>query len=209
MMKNQQADMAAPKVRHATEADLPQLARSLASAFAEDPLMGWLFEDPETRAAHRLRWMQFSLDMGLTRGHLYCAGSAEAGAIWSPPNVTLFDPLWGPRMAEMMTELLGDAAGAKLAALTELLAKDKVDEPHFYLFTLGTDARSQGRGLGAALLERILRTCDEQGLAAHLESSNPRNIPFYERYGFEVVSEVTLGGDGPLVCPMRRPPRIA
>jgi ribosomal protein S18 acetylase RimI-like enzyme len=121
--------------------------------------------------------------------------------------VTLFDELWGRRMAELMGELLGDAAGAKMAAMAEPLSQAKTDEPSFYLFILGTDAERQSRGLGAALLERVLTICDEQGLAAHLESSNPRNIPFYERHGFEVIAEHVLGEDGPLICPMRRPPR--
>jgi GNAT superfamily N-acetyltransferase len=199
--------MESVNVRHAVQADLPQLASALSSAFRDDPMINWLFEEPEARAAQRLRWMRFGLDMGLTRGHVYSVGDDEAAAVWSPPSVSLFDELWGPRMGELMNEQLGESAGAKLASLAEILGHGKVDEPHFYLFILGSQAESQGKGLGAALMEHVLRICDRQGLAAHLESSNPRNIPFYQRHGFEVVGELRLGGDGPLISPMRRPPQ--
>ncbi|MEM8768046.1 MAG: GNAT family N-acetyltransferase, partial [Pseudomonadota bacterium] len=38
-----------------------------------------------------------------------------------------------------------------------------------------------------------------------LESSNIRNNPLYERFGFEVVEERQLGDDGPSIWLMRRP----
>jgi hypothetical protein len=44
---------------------------------------------------------------------------------------------------------------------------------------------------------------DETGLPAYLESSNPRNIPLYERFGFELLG-VIQGGDFPPITPMLR-----
>ena len=80
-------------------------------------------------------------------------------------------------------------------------------EPHFYLFILGTDAKTQSQGLGSQVLKPVLDICDAQGLAAHLESSNSRNVPFYQRHGFEVVGEIELEAGGPVIRPMHRAPR--
>jgi hypothetical protein len=44
---------------------------------------------------------------------------------------------------------------------------------------------------------------DAEGLPAYLESSNPRNISFYERHGFEVVGRIQAGKT-PVVTPMLR-----
>jgi len=191
---------------HALAADLPQLATSLASAFLDDPVAVWMFEDPATRLAQLRRWMRFNVEMGLTRGHLYTAGGNLAAAIWSPPNVTLFDDLWGPRMAKVMNEQLGERAGEVMQALARVFASQPVDEPHFYLFTLGTHAEHQNRGLGGRVLEPVLAHCDAQGLSAHLESSNPRNLAFYQRHGFEVTGEIAVTATGPIIRPMRREP---
>jgi ribosomal protein S18 acetylase RimI-like enzyme len=191
---------------HALAADLPQLTTSLVSAFLDDPVAVWMFDDPATRRAQLGRWMRFNVEMGLTRGHLYAAGGNMAAAVWSPPDVTLFDDLWGPRMAKIMGEQLGERAGDVMRALARVFASQPVDEPHFYLFTLGTHAEHQCRGLGGRVLAPVLERCDAQGLPAYLESSNPRNLGFYERHGFEVTGEIAVGDMGPVIRPMRREP---
>ncbi len=80
------------------------------------------------------------------------------------------------------------------------------DEPLWYLAFIGVDATSQSRGLGSALLSHALRLCDEQGTRAYLESSNPANIPFYERHGFEVMGKIEVGS-APPIHPMIREKR--
>ena len=197
------------RAAHALAADLPELADSLASAFFDDPVTAWMFDDPVIRPAQLRRWMGFVLEMGITRGHLSTAGENAAAAVWSPPDVTLFDDVWGPRMAKLLGEQLGARAGEVMRSLARVLATQPVDEPHFYLFTLGTHAEHQSQGLGGRVLEPVLKRCDAQGLPAHLESSNPRNLPFYERHGFEVLGEISVAPDGPVIRPMRREPREA
>ena len=59
------------------------------------------------------------------------------------------------------------------------------EEPHWYLPLIGVDPIEQGRGCGSALLRVGLSRCDADRLPAYLESTNPKNIPLYERYGFE------------------------
>jgi ribosomal protein S18 acetylase RimI-like enzyme len=56
------------------------------------------------------------------------------------------------------------------------------------------------------LLTQALARCDADGLPAYLESSNPRNIPLYQRHGFEILGRIQVG-DSPVLTPMRRPPR--
>jgi GNAT superfamily N-acetyltransferase len=71
---------------------------------------------------------------------------------------------------------------------------------------LGTRTAQQGSGLGTLLMREVLDRCDRQGLGAYLESSNIRNVPFYERHGFEVLGEVAVGGEF-VARPMWRDPR--
>lgn len=80
------------------------------------------------------------------------------------------------------------------------------EEPHWYLAMIGVDPSRQGRGLGSALLKAALRVVDEAGAPAYLESSNPRNTPLYERFGFQVMGKVAPG-DFPGLEPMWRPAR--
>ena len=68
------------------------------------------------------------------------------------------------------------------------------------------DPAQQSKGIGSELLQYALAPCDEQGMFAYLESSNPANVPFYQRHGFEVVAEIQVGSS-PTVRPMIRSPR--
>ena len=78
-------------------------------------------------------------------------------------------------------------------------------EPHWYLWTLGVDARTQGRGVGSAVLRHTLARIDEAGAVAYLEASDPKNVPFYERHGFEALGIIEVADIPPLVPMIRRP----
>jgi ribosomal protein S18 acetylase RimI-like enzyme len=92
-----------------------------------------------------------------------------------------------------------------LKALTVLEAKHP-REPHYYLAFIGVDPEWQGRGLGAAVMAPVLERCDEQGASAFLEASTPRNRALYERHGFTVTEEFTLGRGAPPQWRMWRAP---
>jgi ribosomal protein S18 acetylase RimI-like enzyme len=79
-------------------------------------------------------------------------------------------------------------------------------EPHATLHSLSVHPAASGRGVGTALVSRHLWRLDTEGLAAHLDSSNARNVPFYERLGFRVAAEVRVGSDGPVLRSLIRPP---
>jgi ribosomal protein S18 acetylase RimI-like enzyme len=77
-------------------------------------------------------------------------------------------------------------------------------EPHWYLPMIGVHPREQGRGCGSALLRRALARCDRDGLPAYLESTNPRNVSLYKRFGFKPVGWIQTASSPPII-PMLRP----
>ena len=91
-------------------------------------------------------------------------------------------------------------------ALVEQMGKFHPHEPHWYLPLIGTDPAFQGKGFGADLMAHAIWRCDERGETAYLESSNPANVPFYERFGFKVMGEIQQGSS-PTLIPMLREAR--
>jgi ribosomal protein S18 acetylase RimI-like enzyme len=195
-----------PLARHALAGDLPELSRTLASAFFDDPVISWFFEDAERRAAQVDRMMAFSVEAGLGRGHVYTTQNRRAAAIWSPPDVPMLDERAGASFATLLRKLIGSDADERLTGFAKMQEVHPHDS-HFYLFSLGTHAEHQGQGLGAQVVAPVLQICDAQGLPAYLESSNPRNIPFYQRHGFELRGELLLAEGGPSLSTMWRDPR--
>ena len=193
-------------VRHALRVDLANLEVTLGDAFTDDPMMRWLYPDPETRTRHATEFMRVALEIGFPHGHVYATGADAGAAIWAPPDVDLFDDAAIGRLFELFGEQVGPRVDEVATGLTSVSEQHPHDEPHFYLFVLGTQRVDQGKGVGSALMRDMLDRCDQQGLGAYLESSNIRNVPFYERHGFRVMSEVKVS-DEFVARPMWRDPR--
>jgi GNAT superfamily N-acetyltransferase len=78
-------------------------------------------------------------------------------------------------------------------------------DQHYYLPYVAVAPAWQGKGIGTALLQPVLRRCDDEGVPAYLEATSPRNRTCYERSGFHVTQEFTFP-DGPPMWAMRREP---
>ena len=195
-------------VRHALRADLDEMERSLVDAFADDPVMVFMYPDPVTRPERSGAFLRVMLEIGLTHGHTYAAGPGnDAVAIWAPPDVDLFDDPGVAKLWPVLQDTLGERVNEVTAALVQLTALHPHDRgPHFYLGEIGTTTAAQSQGLGSVLLREVLDRCDRQRLGAYLESSNIRNVPFYERHGFAVIDALELA-PGCIVRPMWRDPR--
>jgi GNAT superfamily N-acetyltransferase len=128
-------------------------------------------------------------------------------AVWIPPE------RWQMSMSEQLRVLPGFVRWARWHTpriLSTLTKMDKVhphDPPSWYLLALGTEEAHQGKGLGSAVMSHVLDRCDAEGVPAYLESSNPRNIPFYARHGFVERPRLELGPGKPFLTPMWREPR--
>ena len=194
--------------RAATLNDVDEVADVLVRAFHDDPLMSFLFQTDEgRRKKSRLFFVsdaKRAIAKAKGRVDVNDDGPAKGGAIWFAPDE------WRTGGLELLAQIpmlvhMGRETPRALGVLNQV-EKAHPKQPHWYLAVLGTDPDHQGKGVGSALIAPVLAKCDEEGVPAYLESSKERNIPFYQRHGFEVSSELKLK-DGPSIWPMWRDPR--
>ncbi len=189
------------------------MANALADAFLDDPLMVWLagVEDPADRfEVLRTAMFRPAAAAAQRTGQGYLLAGADGAvvgvALWNPPETGFFSATEGEAIRTAFAE--GGSAGClrRLGALGEMIGQHHPAGSHFHLQFLGVTKDQRGQELGAQLVEPVLQRCDQDGLVAQLASSNPRNVSFYQRQGFEVVWQ-DAPEDGPLVQGMARPPR--
>jgi ribosomal protein S18 acetylase RimI-like enzyme len=194
--------MPQPDVRVAAASERDTVLDTLMLAFSTDPCLRYLLWSP---AALFQGFRRFATGMGgaaLEHGTAWLADDGAAAALWLPPGVT--------SDRDAMLAVLGEFAREEkvpvMAEVGDAMSAYHPQAPHWYLAMIGVDPVRQGRGYGSAILKASLERCDEDGVIAYLESSNPKNVPLYERYGFEVQGFVQPG-DFPGLYPMIRQPR--
>ncbi len=193
------ADLLPNTVRTITKDERDKADDIFTLAFVDDPVLRWIMADGSLYLKN-LGAAQFALGgRALEHGTGHCLDDFSAAAFWLPPGVEVDEAAMGAVIERVATEKVrGDLFG-----IVEQMGQFHPNEPHWYLAVLGVDVHRQGKGLGAMLMKHALARIDGEGLPAYLESSNPRNIPFYERHGFEVMGRIQ-SGKSPVVTPMLR-----
>jgi GNAT superfamily N-acetyltransferase len=194
-------------VRKASKEDVSGMAECLAHAFADDPVMQWLFGDEPPRPVKYLRpFFAHEGKRHLAHDTVYTVDGHTGAAYWDPPGHWKTSTLGMLPLAPTMIGGIGRRLVKALRTLDRMEKAHARHSDHYYLAVLGTHPDQRGKGTGAALMAPVLERCDADGLGAYLESSKETNVPYYRRYGFEVVGDITFPG-GPTIWPMWRDPR--
>jgi ribosomal protein S18 acetylase RimI-like enzyme len=191
-----------PDVRMAMPEEKDRVVATLALAFANDPVTRWVFSDPHQYLAVYPAFVTAFGGGAFDHGAAYRTDDFAGGALWLPPEVHSDEAALDALMARSLAADKKPVVGRML----DEMAGYHPEEPHWDLPLIGVDPMHQGRGYGASLLRKALERVDLEGRAAYLESSNPANVPLYQRHGFEVVGRIQIE-DAPPLIPMVRPRR--
>lgn len=200
-------DGRSPGVRRATHADLEAVVRVLVESHHDYVWERWALGEHDLAA--RLTPL-ITADVGVVGlgvGEVWTTEAGTSVAVWLPAGA------WG-RLSPDELEVLDRAAVAAFGERIDLV--DVVDRMigaarptgDWHLATMGTLSTARRRGAGSAVLAPRLAELDRTGGIATLETSDPANLSFYGRFGFEVVAELAdLPHGAPTTWVMRRTPQ--
>lgn len=189
-------------VRSATQAEEAAAIATLTLAFSTDPATRWTWPNAQAYLNAFPRFAKAFGGAGFAKGGSHIVGDHAGTALWLPPGV---EPD-GAGLGEVMRTTASPQSMSDGMQVMQQMESHHPREPHWYLPLIGIDPKHQGKGLGGALLAHATDICDRDGVPAYLESSNPKNIPLYQRHGFEVTGEIQYGSS-PTIVPMLRRPR--
>ena len=186
--------------------DVPRIAKALARAFEDDPVMSWIFRQDAERLERLERAFALYLrKIWLRHEQCYAIDKLFGAALWLPPGKWHLGPAEQLRLLPSMVVTIGRNL-PRLLTVLNMIEKRHPKESHYYLAVLGVEPELQGRGFGSALMQPVLTHCDRERIPGYLESSKRRNVVLYERHGFRVVEELRLPQDGPPLWRMWREP---
>ncbi|NWH07589.1 MAG: GNAT family N-acetyltransferase [Alphaproteobacteria bacterium] len=202
----------AEAIRRARPEECDDVARLLAAAFASDPVMSWLLRRDERQdSARALMFRTLLRYFGFPGGEVWLDTGHRAASLWVPPARSDLKLPWWQELAlfPAIIRAVSVTGLKRMDAFRAAVGRHHPKAPHWYLMTLGVDPAMQGKGLGGAMLRATLAEVDRQHMPAYLESSSPRNVPLYERFGFVTQAVFNPPPDGPPLWAMWREARIA
>ena len=194
--------MTMPTVKTAAASEEAPVIDVVMLAFSADLAARWTWRDPHQYLMHFPRFVKAFGGEAFSHGSAYCVDGYAGAALWLPPEVE-------PDEDALITLVQGTASEQSrkhVFAVLEQMGRYHPSEPHWYLPLMGVDPFHQGKGLGSALMQHALIPCDRDQKPAYLESTNTKNIPLYERHGFELLGTIQAGTSPP-IFPMLRKPR--
>lgn len=187
-------------VTELTNNDTDWAARLLARAFHKDELTTFINGDTRNGQA-KLDWfMRTTFRMAALYGT--CLGTTEKdGVLMMLPadqtKMTLGKLYRSGLIAAPFR--MGWAPFSRMMRLMDFAEKEHkaaVPSDHYYVMTVGVLPERQGMGVGKKLMTKALETVDAKRLPCYLETQNKNNVPFYQKLGFDVVSDKEFANGG-------------
>jgi ribosomal protein S18 acetylase RimI-like enzyme len=205
IQKNKEQEMSdQPDVKAVAMEDRGVALNTIVAAFASDPLVRWMMPKADTYLTFAAAAFDNFGGAAFAAGTAYQVADFAGAALWVPPGHD--DDDIDENVSNLLAQAVAPERLEEVGSVLGAMQSYHPDTPCWYLPLIGVDPHYQGKGLGAQLMKYALARCDEQGLPAYLESSNPANISLYERHGFEVIGRIQEQSS-PVVHPMLRPAR--
>lgn len=182
----------------------------IAASHADYPGFRHVFPNDEVRHRALGPFMVATARDAAAHGHgLIAESSGVVGvALWMPPGTFPLSSARKVRMAPALIRMTLIVGGAmrRFAQVGSALERAHPPEPSWYLQAIGVRPRVQRQGAGSRLMAAGIALADRDRLPCYLQTSDPANVKYYERFGFELIQPaIATYPGGPTYLGMRRP----
>lgn len=193
--------MTKPTIKAVSQSNMERVVGAVVLAFSGDPVTRWLYPGAHQYLLHLPCFVRAFAGRAFEHNSAYYVDGFLGVALWLPPNIRPDEDA----LFSLLKRTIPEQNQQEVFAFVEEMDSYHPSDPHWYLPMIGIDPAKQGYGFGSALLKHTLEHCDSEGQLAYLESSSPKNIPFYQRHGFEQIGTIQVGSSPPLFPMLRKP----
>jgi len=188
-----------PVIRKLDPSQLEAASNALMMGFSNDPFQRWLMPDPTIYYKNFKKWTINTCKQSFLEEGIYGDKNNYGTAVWFPPGYDIDFTNISETFKDIPKDRIEEAF-----KMFEELGENRLNDA-WYLEYLAVDPSKQGSGLGSLILKESLKVIDELGEAAYLESSNPKNMSLYERFGFRFLKKIQVGSSPQLNTMFRQP----
>ena len=168
----------------------------LQDSFDSNPSVNFVVKQ-DTKRSRRLRLlMEYSYFYCTYFGKIYLSEEQNCCALIIEPHqkrTTVRTLLWDLKLA---LGCIGIGNIKHVLKRESVIKQHHPKEPFIHFWYLGVEPAEQGKGLGSAMIKKVLVDAVSQNKTVYLETSNPKNFPLYEKMGFEMLADLGNSGYG-------------
>lgn len=164
----------------------------LSMSFDDNKSVNYVVKQDSNRQARIRGLMEYSFDICNAFGDVWMANDDQACALVLYPDKkrsTLNAILWDAKLA---LSVIGLSRVSQVLSRESKIKSFHPKERFTYLWFIGVTPELQNKGKGSQLLHEIINESESQGRPIYLETSVDRNLPWYQKFDFEVFQELNL-----------------
>ena len=165
----------------------------LTESFSDNQSVNFIIQQDRKKAARIKSLMEYSFEICLLFGEVYLSDNKNACALIIYPDQkrTTLRSIYLD--IKLIIKCLGIKNPLKTMSREATIAKQHPKELMYYVWFIGVSKSQQYKGIGSNLLQEIINDGAKQKRVVCLETSTLKNIPWYQRFGFEIYREIDLG----------------
>lgn len=178
-----------------SNAEIKAIALMMGRAFADYPLIQYLFPDPQKRPKKSFNYFSGLLQYGRMYGEIFVTSPELEGALVVLPDDESNFPLMKIIRSGLLWRFLRLGPGV-LSRLfhnnnvqKQLYQKHMKNLPHLYIMTLAVDPEHRGKKYAKNLISQAMEKNKEIYNFYYLETYIEKNVHLYRNLGFKLVEE--------------------
>lgn len=160
----------------------------LSKAFDTNKSVNWVVKNDKRRELRIRSLMNYAFDLCKQDG-VFVSEDCNGAIIFDFPKASKNVISKLIQDIKFIFNVIGAERLFKVLKREAYIKKFHPKENYIYLWFLGVNPDYQGKGIGSKLLEELLEISGKKGLSVYLETSNPLNLEFYKKFGFNIYHE--------------------
>lgn len=176
----------------ALSTDKERIIEILTFAFESNASVNYIVKQDEQRMDRIRNLMRYSVRVCSVFGKVVLSDDRNAAALvmHEPKGFSLRALMWD---LELVFRVSGLRNLKKVMRREALIKEQHPLKTFYYLWFIGVHPAHRGHGIGSDLLTELLADAESMSLPVYLETSAVRNVPWYEKFGFQVFHEIDIG----------------
>ncbi|WP_062053000.1 GNAT family N-acetyltransferase [Aquimarina longa] len=178
-------------MREATSNDKKRIIDIISTSFDKNKSINYVVKQDKKRGQRIRSLIEYSFFYGMEFGKVFISNDDKATCIIIHSNKkrgTLKSILWD---LKLVIKCIGIKRVPAVMKRENLVKKNHPKEDFIHLWYIGVDPKYQNQGIGSDLLKEVLKEYSSKPY--YLETSTLSNLPFYKKFGFNVINKIDLG----------------